>query len=60
MSFGDDLLDAIRRCIPIFLRLALGVTFLTAVADRFRLCGQFGTPNALGATSRASPSTRDS
>ena len=45
MSFDNDLLDAIRRCVPIFLRLALGVTFLTAVADRFGLCGQFGTPN---------------
>jgi len=45
MSCGDDLLGAIRRCVPIFLRLALGVTFLTAVADRFGLCGQFGTPN---------------
>jgi thiosulfate dehydrogenase (quinone) large subunit len=45
MSFGDDLLDAIRRCVPAFLRLALGVTFLTAVADRFGLWGQFGAPN---------------
>jgi len=45
MSFGDDLLDAIRRCVPIFLRVALGVTFSTAVADRFGLCGQFGMPN---------------
>ena len=45
MSFGDDLLDAIRRCVPIFLRLALGVTFLNAVTDRFGLWGQFGTPN---------------
>jgi hypothetical protein len=34
MSFGDDLLDAIRRCVPIFLRLALGVAFLTAVGLR--------------------------
>jgi putative oxidoreductase len=45
MSFGSDRLDAIRRCVPILLRLALGVTFLTAVADRFELWGQFGTPN---------------
>jgi len=45
MSCGDDLLGAIHRCVPIFLRLALGVTFLTAVADRFGFCGQFGTPN---------------
>jgi hypothetical protein len=29
MAFGNDLLDAIRRCVPILLRLALGVTFLT-------------------------------
>jgi hypothetical protein len=45
MSFDDDLLGAIRRCVPIFLRLTLGVTFLTAAADRFGLWGQFGTPN---------------
>jgi uncharacterized membrane protein YphA (DoxX/SURF4 family) len=45
MSTGDDLLGAIHRCVPIFLRLTLGVTFLTAVADRFGLWGQFGTPN---------------
>ena len=45
MSFGNDLLGAIRRCVPIFLRLALGVTFLNAVTDRFGLWGQFGTPN---------------
>jgi thiosulfate dehydrogenase [quinone] large subunit len=35
----------IRRSVSIFLRLALGVTFLTAVADRFGLWGQVGTPN---------------
>jgi thiosulfate dehydrogenase [quinone] large subunit len=45
MSFNDTLFGVIRRCVPIFLRLALGVTFLTAVADRFGLSGQFGTPN---------------
>jgi uncharacterized membrane protein YphA (DoxX/SURF4 family) len=45
MTFSDNLLDAIRRFVSMLLRLALGVTFLTAVADRFGLCGQFGTPN---------------
>jgi uncharacterized membrane protein YphA (DoxX/SURF4 family) len=45
VSFGDDLFGAIRRLVPIFLRLALGVTFLTAVADRFGIWGRFGTPN---------------
>ena len=29
----------------IFLRLALGISFLTAVADRFGLWGSFGQPN---------------
>lgn len=30
---------------PVYLRLALGVTFLTAVGDRFGLLGPPGTPN---------------
>jgi uncharacterized membrane protein YphA (DoxX/SURF4 family) len=29
----------------VFLRAALGVSFLSAVADRFGLCGPFGQPN---------------
>jgi hypothetical protein len=29
----------------LFLRLALGVSFLAAVADRFGLWGSFGQPN---------------
>jgi uncharacterized membrane protein YphA (DoxX/SURF4 family) len=45
MSLSDDLLGRIRRFVPVFLRLALGVTFLSAVGDRFGLWGQFGTPN---------------
>ena len=45
MSLGDNLLAWIRRFAPVFLRLALGVTFLSAVGDRFGLWGQFGTPN---------------
>ena len=45
MSLVDDLLGTIRRSVPVFLRLALGVTFLTAVGDRFGLWGQFGTTN---------------
>jgi uncharacterized membrane protein YphA (DoxX/SURF4 family) len=45
ISFGNDLLDVRRRCITIFLRLALGMTFLNAVGDRFGLFGQFGTAN---------------
>jgi|GEM_PF-4088408 hypothetical protein len=43
MSLADDLLGTIRRSVPVFLRLALGVTFLTAVGDRFGPWGQFGT-----------------
>jgi uncharacterized membrane protein YphA (DoxX/SURF4 family) len=45
MSVDDALFGLIRRFVPIFLRLALGVTFLTAVADRFGGWGHFGTPN---------------
>ena len=29
----------------VFLRLALGISFLSAVADRFGLCGAYGQPN---------------
>ncbi len=29
----------------VLLRLALGISFLSAVADRFGLCGPFGQPN---------------
>jgi uncharacterized membrane protein YphA (DoxX/SURF4 family) len=45
MSLSDNLLAWVRRFVPVFLRLALGVTFLSAVGDRFGLWGQFGTPN---------------
>jgi thiosulfate dehydrogenase [quinone] large subunit len=45
MSFDDALFGLIHRFVPIFLRLALGVTFLTAVADRFGGWGHFGAPN---------------
>jgi uncharacterized membrane protein YphA (DoxX/SURF4 family) len=45
MSFDDALFGLIRRFVPIFLRLALGVTFLAAVTDRFGGWGNFGTPN---------------
>ena len=34
-----------RRLVNIFARLALGITFLSAVADRFGLWGKFGTPH---------------
>ena len=33
------------KFIPLFLRLALGITFLSAVADRFGLWGAYGHPN---------------
>ncbi|HET6929043.1 MAG TPA: hypothetical protein VFI45_01875 [Candidatus Acidoferrum sp.] len=29
----------------VFLRFALGISFLSAVADRFGLCGAYGQPN---------------
>ena len=34
-----------KDCSSVFLRLALGIAFLAAVADRFGLWGSFGQPN---------------
>jgi len=34
----------------VFLRFALGLSFLSAVADRFGLWGQFGQPNVAWGT----------
>ena len=34
-----------RTCSSVFLRLALGLSFLSAVADRFGWWGPFGHPN---------------
>src|SRR5262245_12469929 len=45
MRTDAPLLRSLRRLTPLFLRLALGVTFLSAVADRFGLCGLPGSPN---------------
>jgi hypothetical protein len=45
MPFEDAVLDAVRRYASVFLRLALGATFLTAVGDRFRLWGPAGAAN---------------
>ncbi len=38
-----DLRGGLRRWIPVFLRLALGTAFLSAVADRFGIYGPYGT-----------------
>jgi uncharacterized membrane protein YphA (DoxX/SURF4 family) len=38
-------MERIRGFSSLFLRLALGVSFLSAVADRFGLWGAFGQPN---------------
>jgi uncharacterized membrane protein YphA (DoxX/SURF4 family) len=38
-------MERIRGFSSLFLRLALGVSFLSAVADRFGLWGAFGRPN---------------
>jgi uncharacterized membrane protein YphA (DoxX/SURF4 family) len=40
------LIEPLRRVAPVFLRLALGGAFLSAVADRFGLWGPPGTTNA--------------
>src|ERR1043166_7078437 len=37
--------DRLRGLTSLFLRLALGLSFLSAVADRFGLWGAFGRPN---------------
>ena len=41
----SKLLDSVRTYDSVFLRLALGVTFLSAVTDRFGLWGPLGSPN---------------
>ncbi len=46
MVLESELIEALRRYVPVFLRLALGVAFLSAVADRFGLWGPSGTKNA--------------
>lgn len=45
MRSARQLIGPIERLTPILLRLALGVTFLTAVGDRFGIWGGVGTPN---------------
>jgi uncharacterized membrane protein YphA (DoxX/SURF4 family) len=45
MRSDRGVMRPIRLLTPVFLRLALGVTFLTAVGDRFGLWGAAGTPN---------------
>ena len=40
----DGMLRTLRRLAPLYLRLALGIAFLSAVADRFGLWGPAGTP----------------
>lgn len=46
MSIESQLIEALRRFAPVFLRVALGAAFLSAVADRFGLWGPPGTKNA--------------
>jgi thiosulfate dehydrogenase [quinone] large subunit len=41
----DGMLRTLRRLAPVYLRLALGVAFLSAVADRFGLWGPPGGHN---------------
>lgn len=45
MPSDNTLLHRFQRLTPLFLRLALGVAFLSAVADRFGLAGQPGARN---------------
>jgi thiosulfate dehydrogenase [quinone] large subunit len=45
MSLESKLVEAMQRLAPVFLRLAVGGTFLVSVADRFGLWGPSGTKN---------------
>ena len=45
MRFPSKLLDIVRTYDSVVLRLALGVTFLATVTDRFGMWGPLGTPN---------------
>ena len=45
MSIESQLIEALRGPASVFLRLALGGAFLSAVADRFGLSGPAGTKN---------------
>src|SRR3954453_13383523 len=45
MSIQSQLIEAMRGPAIVFLRLAVGVGFLSAVADRFGLWGPIGTKN---------------
>ena len=42
---STDIIDRLRGLTSLFLRLALGLSFLSALADRFGLWGAFGRPN---------------
>jgi thiosulfate dehydrogenase [quinone] large subunit len=45
MQSRASALDIVHECTAVFLRLALGITFLAAVTDRFGLWGSPGSPN---------------
>src|SRR2546430_8315379 len=45
MRFPSKLLDVLTTYDSVFLRLALGATFLAAVSDRFGMWGPPGSPN---------------
>jgi uncharacterized membrane protein YphA (DoxX/SURF4 family) len=45
MSVENELVEAVRRYVPVLLRFAVGGTFLVSVADRFGLWGPSGTKN---------------
>jgi uncharacterized membrane protein YphA (DoxX/SURF4 family) len=45
MSIESQLIETLRGPVTVFLRLALGIAFLSAVADRFGLWGSPGTKN---------------
>jgi thiosulfate dehydrogenase [quinone] large subunit len=45
MPFEDAVFGTVRRYASVFLRLALGASFLSGVADRFGLWGPAGTVN---------------
>ena len=52
LSECSGTMGRIKGFSSVYLRLALGLSFLSAIADRFGLWGVLGKPNAAWGTSR--------
>ena len=51
------MMERLSQYAVVFLRIALGVTFLSSVADRFGMLGALGQPNVAWGTSITSAPT---